>query len=82
MDRVIAMAWRALYVTVGACAVLVGQSVLAPEAPRASPPDVAAPAAPAAPALRVSGLRPVVKATGASVGDAVLCPAGRSPRSC
>lgn len=82
MDRVIAMAWRALYVTVGACAVLVAQSFVEPAASPAPPADVAAPAAPSAPALRVSGLRPVAPPTGASIGDGTACPAGRSPRSC
>lgn len=53
MDRLISMAWRALYVTVGACAVLVAQSVTAPEGLEAAPAPV--PAAPAAaPELRVS----------------------------
>ncbi len=32
MDRIISLAWRALYVTVGACAVLVAQSVAGPDA--------------------------------------------------
>ncbi len=47
MDRLIWLAWRALYVTIGACAVLVGQSfwrddaVLAAPAPRDDAPVVA-----------------------------------------
>lgn len=52
MDRLIWLAWRALYVTIGACAVLIGQSfwredaVLAAPAPRDEAP-VVVPAAPA-----------------------------------
>jgi hypothetical protein len=65
MDRIISMAWRALYVTVGACAVLVAQSVAQPDAVATvdsqSDPLAAPPALPASPAPRAlsTGRAPV-----------------------
>lgn len=63
MNRLIRTAWRAFWVGLGASAVLVSQSVLAP-APAPGGPDPAAPSpptvAPAPNAARVQGTDPVL----------------------
>lgn len=63
MDRLIRTAWRAFWVGLGASAVLVGQSLLAP-GPAPASPDSADPApplvVPAPNAARPRGLDPMV----------------------